>query len=129
MGRGHTFMDREFGRPGFDPSDAGTFDRGLVFVIMPFSGTEADEAYEAIRDECRVHHLRPDTRGAQRLLRTRICPWCRNEATDILLIARHGTVPHFDIAPLRLNFYTGIPQLRSVVSSGLTAMIKATRHG
>ena len=58
MGRQHTFMDREFGKPDYDSSDEGDFERGLVFVIMPFSGVDMDEAYKAIKDECRKLRLR-----------------------------------------------------------------------
>ena len=36
-GRKHTFMDSEFRRPDYDPTDEGIFEEGLVFVIMPFS--------------------------------------------------------------------------------------------
>jgi hypothetical protein len=50
-----------------------------------------------------------------------------NEAMDILLIAEEGTTLHFDIAPLRVHFYSSTEHLRSVVSAGLKAMIKATR--
>ena len=53
MGREHTFMDREFGRPNYDPNDQGEFDEGLVFVIMPFRGQELSDAYAAIKDECK----------------------------------------------------------------------------
>jgi len=53
MGRDHTFMDKEFRNPEYDPGDAGTFDRGLVFVIMPFRGADMADAYAAIKDECR----------------------------------------------------------------------------
>src|SRR5947209_3226525 len=38
VSREHTFADSEFGKPGHDPKDAGAFDEGLVFVIMPFRG-------------------------------------------------------------------------------------------
>jgi predicted 3-demethylubiquinone-9 3-methyltransferase (glyoxalase superfamily) len=52
MGRLHTFMDQQFGGADYDPDDQGTFEEGLVFVIMPFSGPEMDEVYSAIKDEC-----------------------------------------------------------------------------
>jgi hypothetical protein len=58
MGRKHTFMDREFGRRDYDPSDSGSFESGLVFVIMPFSGTDMDDTYCAVKDECRKLNLR-----------------------------------------------------------------------
>ena len=40
MGRKHTFMDREFGGSDYDMDDQGTFERNLVFVIMPFGWQE-----------------------------------------------------------------------------------------
>ncbi|MFM8309123.1 MAG: hypothetical protein ACKN87_19310, partial [Microcystis aeruginosa] len=50
-----------------------------------------------------------------------------NEAMDILLIAKEGAVLHFDIAPLRVQYYSSSEHLRSIISSNLKAMIKATR--
>jgi hypothetical protein len=51
-------MDREFGKPSYDPADSGELEEGLVFVITPFRGQEMTEAYAAIRDECRKLKLR-----------------------------------------------------------------------
>jgi hypothetical protein len=51
-----------------------------------------------------------------------------NEAMDILLIAKEGTALHFDIAPLRVQYYSSTEHLRAIVSSGLKAMITATRR-
>ena len=157
MGRKHTFMDREFGRPDYDSSDEGEFEEGLVFVIMPFSGIDMDEVYEAIKDECCKLWLRTrrvdESTGSGLVIREItdlieraefiICDLTRerpnvyyelgyahgvgNEAMDILLVAKEGTVLHFDIAPLRVHFYTSTEHLRSIVSSSLKAMIKATR--
>jgi hypothetical protein len=50
-----------------------------------------------------------------------------NEAMDILLIAKEGTTLHFDIAPLRVQYYLSTEHLRRVVLSNLKAMINATR--
>jgi len=157
MGRKHTFMDREFGRSDYDPSDEGDFEEGLVFVIMSFSGVDMDEVYGAIKDECRKLQLRArrvdENTGSGFVIREItdlieraefiICDLTRerpnvyyelgyahgvgNEAMDILLIAKEGTVLHFDIAPLRVQFYSSTEHLRSVVSSALKTMIKATR--
>lgn len=158
MGRKHTFMDREFGRADYDPSDEGDFEEGLVFVIMPFRGADTNETYSAIKDECRKLRLRSrrvdENTGsgvvireiAQLIERAEfiVCDLTHerpnvyyelgyahgvgNEAMDILLIAREGAVLHFDIAPLRIHFYSSTEHLRSVVSSNLRAMIKATRQ-
>ena len=158
MGREHTFMDREFGRPDYDPSDAGSFERGLVFVIMPFSGADMDDTYRAVKDECRKLHLRSrrvdeNTGGgiviaeitelierAEFIICDLTCErpnvyyelgyahGVGNEAMDILLIAREGTVLHFDIAPFRVHFYSSTERLRLIVAANLKAMIKATRR-
>lgn len=157
MGRDHTFMDREFGRPDYDPDDQGEFDRGLVFVIMPFRGQEMADAYAAIKDECKKLKLRPtrvdENTGSGLVIREItdliersefiICDLTNerpnvyyelgyahgvgNEAEDILLIAREGTVLHFDIAPFRVQYYSSSEHLRAIVSSSLKNMIRITR--
>jgi hypothetical protein len=151
-------MDREFGRPDYDPSDQGTFEKGLVFVIMPFSGTDMDDTYRAVKDECRKLRLRScrvdENTGAgiviaevTKLIERAefiVCDLTNerpnvyyelgyahgvgNEAEDILLIAKEGTVLHFDIAPFRVHFYSSTERLRSIVSANLKVMIKATRR-
>jgi hypothetical protein len=158
MTRKHTFMDREFRRPDYDPSDAGTFEKGLVFVIMPFSGTDMDETYGAVKDECRKLRLRSrrvDENAGGGIVIAEITELIEraefivcdltserpnvyyelgyahgagNEAMDILLIAKEGTLLHFDIAPFRVHFYSSTEHLRSIVSVNLKAMIKATRR-
>ena len=158
MGRKHTFMDREFGRPDYDPSDDGSFEEGLVFVIMPFNGPDMADAYSAIKDECkklrlRSHRVDENTGGGlvigditDLIERAEfiICDMTKerpnvyyelgyahgvgNEAMDILLIAAQGTVLHFDIAPLRVHFYSSTEHLRSIVSANLKAMMKVTRQ-
>jgi len=40
MGRQSSFMDRQFGRSDVDPDDEGTFEPGLVGVVMPFKRAE-----------------------------------------------------------------------------------------
>jgi hypothetical protein len=157
MGRDHTFMDREFGRPDYDPDDQGEFERGLVFVIMPFRGQDMTEAYAAIKDECKklkLHAKRVDENFGSGLVIREITDLIEqsefvvcdltnerpnvyyelgyahgvgNEAEDILLIAREGTVLHFDIAPLRVQYYSSTESLRGIISSNLKGMMKATR--
>jgi len=157
MGRSHTFMDREFGRPDYDPNDQGDFEVGLVFVIMPFRGQEMADAYAAIKDECKKLKLRAnrvdENAGSGLVIREItdliersefiICDLTHerpnvyyelgyahgvgNEAIDILLIAKEGTVLHFDIARVRVQYYSSSEHLRASISSNLKAMIKATR--
>lgn len=157
MGRDHTFMDREFGRPDYDPEDQGEFEEGLVFVIMPFRGQDMTDAYAAIKDECKKLKLRAkrvdENSGSGLIIREItdliersefiVCDLTNerpnvyyelgyahgvgNEAMDILLIAKEGTILHFDIAPLRVQYYSSTEHLRTLISSNLKAMIKATR--
>ena len=140
MGRNHTFMDREFGRSNYDPDDRGEFEKGLVFVIMPFQGQEMNDAYAIIIDECKkigLNAIRADeSTGSGHVIREItdliersefiICDLSNerpnvyyelgyahgvgNESMDILLIAKEGTVLHFDIAPLRVRYYSSISQ-------------------
>jgi hypothetical protein len=157
MGRDHTFMDREFGRPDYDPEDQGEFEKGLVFVIMPFRGQDMTDAYAAIKDECKKLKLRAkrvdENSGSGLIIREItdliersefiVCDLTNerpdvyyelgyahgvgNEAMDILLIAKEGTIIHFDIAPLRVQYYSSSEHLRTLISLSLKAMIKATR--
>lgn len=157
MGRKHTFIDEQFRSADFDPNDKGDFEEGLVFVIMPFKGQEMNDVYSAIRDECRKLKLKSkrvdENVGSGVIIREItdlieraefiICDISQerpnvyyelgyahgvgNESTDILLIAKDGTPLHFDIAPLRVQFYSSTEHLRSIVSSSLKQMIKLTR--
>jgi hypothetical protein len=158
MGRKSTFMDREFGRPSYDADDPGTFERDLVFVIMPFGGPEMVEVYSAIKDECRKLGLRAtrvdENVGSGFVVREiaefieraefLVCDLTLerpnvyyelgyahgvgNEGEDILLIAKHGTTLHFDIAPLRVQYYRSTENLRSIIFSNLKEMIRVTRR-
>lgn len=158
MGRSHTFHDREFGRGDFDPEDHGTFEQGLVFVVMPFHGEGMDEAFSAIKDECtklRLNAKRADENIGSGFILKEITENIENaefivvdltyerpnvyyelgyahgvgnEGLDILLIAKEGTSIHFDITPMRIYFYESTENLRSIIYTGLRAMIKATRN-
>ena len=157
MGRRHTFMDAEFGRQDYDPSDQGSFERDLVFVAMPFQGDEMKEVYSALKDECSKLGLRAkrvDENVGSGFIIQEITDLIEraefiifdltnerpnvyyelgyahgvgNEPLDILLIAREGTKMHFDIAPLRIRFYRTTEHLRSLVASSLREMIRKTR--
>jgi hypothetical protein len=157
MGRNHTFMDREFGSSDYNPDDGGDFEKGLVFVIMPFRGQEMADVYSAVKDECTklgLHANRVDENvGSGFVIREItnlieraefiICDLTNerpnvyyelgyahgvgNEGLDILLIAKEGTVLHFDIAPLRVQYYSSTEHLRRVISSNLKTMMEITR--
>lgn len=124
MGRKHTFMDEEFGRPSYDPDDQESFERGLVFVAMPLHDEEMRKVYSAIRDECSKLGLRTkrmdENVGAGFIIREitdlieraefiifdlthehpnvyyelRYAHGVGNEPLDILLIAKEGTTIH-----------------------------------
>jgi len=158
MGRQHTFMDREFGRPNYDPNDAGEFQPNLVFVIMPFQGDEMTETYSTIKAECFKLGLtakRADENvGSGFVLREIteliedaefiICDLSHerpnvyyelgyahgigNEGSELLLIAKEGTILHFDIAPLRVQYYGSLKELASIVFTNLEKMIRTTRR-
>ena len=70
-------MDREFGRPDYDPDDQGKFEEGLVFVIMPFRGQEMADICAAIKDECKKLRLR-----AKRVDENIFVRSCHSEITD-----------------------------------------------
>ena len=42
-----------------------------------------------------------------------------NESSDVLLVAERGTVLHFDVAPLRVQYYSSETELRDVVAEQL----------
>jgi hypothetical protein len=157
MGRQHTFMDREFGRQDYDPSDRGTFDSGLVFVIMPFTSADSAQVYAAIREECEGLKLRPrradEESGSGFILKDitalieraefLICDLTEerpnvyyelgyahgvgNEANEVLLVAHERSKLHFDIAPLRVHLYRDQNELRHIVRTQLSRMIAITR--
>jgi hypothetical protein len=157
MGRDHTFMDREFGRPAYDPNDGGDFEQGLVFVIMSFTGDAMSSVYAAIKEECgglglNAHRV-DESVGSGFVIRDIancieraefiVCDLSTerpnvyyelgyahgvgNEASDILLIAKEGTALHFDIAPLRVQYYRSNEHLRTILASNLAEMIRVTR--
>ena len=51
-----------------------------------------------------------------------------NEAADIFLIAKEGTILHFDIAPLRVHFSSSTEHLCQIVKSNLEEMVRITRN-
>jgi hypothetical protein len=151
-------MDREFGRPDYDPDDQGKFIRDLVFIIMPFSGLDSAEVLFAVKDECAklgLHSKRVDENVGSGLVIGEITRFIEdaefiicdltlerpnvyyelgyahgigNEAYDILLIAKEGTVLHFDVAPLRVQYYRSTEHLRSIVKTSLKRMMELTRR-
>ena len=150
-------MDHEFGREDYDSDDQGTFEQNLVFVAMPFLGDDVQDKYSAIKDECAKFGLkakRVDQNVGSGFIIKEITELIEqaefiifdltqerpnvyyelgyahgvgNEPLEILLIAKEGTKIHFDIAPMRIQFYKTTEHLRSIVAMSLKEMIKKTR--
>jgi hypothetical protein len=157
MGRKSTFYDQQFRGSDWDPDDPGDFQPNLVFVAMSFSGQEMDDVYSAIKDECIKLGLKPirvdENIGSGFVIQEikdlieraefvifdlskerpnvyyelGYAHGVGNEAQDILLLAKEGTTLHFDIAPLRVQFYRSTEHLRTTVNSSLQEMIRRTR--
>lgn len=138
-------MDREFGRDDYDADDEGTFERGLVFVMMSFVSADSNVTYTAIKDECMNLGLRAtrvdEGHGSGFIIREitslieraefLVCDLSHerpnvyyelgyahgvgNEADDILLVAKAGTRLHFDIAPLRVQYFDDEEGLRAIL--------------
>jgi hypothetical protein len=158
MTRDHTIMDETFNRRDYDPNDPGDFIRNSVFVIMAFTGNDMQESYSSIKDECHKLHLnaqRADENVGSGLVIGEITDQIEkaefiicdlsherpnvyyelgyahgvgNESKDILLIAKEGTILHFDIAPFRVQYYRSTEHLRTILNTNLQGMIKATRR-
>lgn len=150
-------MDEEFGGFDYDPDDQGTFETNMVFVAMPFFGDDVQDKYSAIKDECSKHGLKArrvdENVGSGFIIKeiTELIEQAEfiifdltqerpnvyyelgyahgvgNEPLDILLIAKEGTKIHFDIAPMRIQFYKTTEHLRSIVALSLNEMIRKTR--
>lgn len=158
MTRQSTFADAEFRRSNYDREDQGEFTPGLVFVIMPYIGDDMQAAYAAIVAECTKLNLRAtraDEGEGSGIVLSQITSLIEeaeflicdltgerpnvyyelgyahgvgNEALDILLIAKAGTVLHFDIAPLRVQYYNSAEHLGTIAAKQLSIMIERTRR-
>lgn len=158
MGRQHTFMDREFGRDDYEPEDQGSFERGLVFVMMPFHEPDSDNVFQTIQNACSQLDLRvtrvDEGGGSGFIIREVtelieraefiVCDLSHerpnvyyelgyahgvgNEGDDILLVARTGTKLHFDVAPLRVQYFNDHDELGMIVRKQLSRMVSITRR-
>ena len=129
------------------------FQLNRVFIVLPFN-QDMQQEHQAIREECESLGLHPHhIEGVDNLLREMTKEIERsefiiydlshesanvyyqlgyahgvgNEAFDILLVAKEGTQPHFDIKPLRVHYYKDLDELRQISSSNLKQMIQMTR--
>ena len=151
MGRKHTYYDEQFSRQDYDSTDAGDFERGLIFVAMPFDD-EMKEVYLAIKDVCSKLGFkvkRVDEGIGSGIIAREITDLIEraefiifdltyerpnvyyelgyahgvgNEPMDILLVAKEGAKIHFDINSQRIQFYKSIEHLRSLVALSLEKM-------
>jgi hypothetical protein len=141
----------------YDPEEYEQFDTNLVFIIMPFRGVEMADVYRIIQRACKtlklqavrvdenpgsgmvIHEINDLIERAEFVIcdltyeRPNVyyelgyAHGVGNEGLDILLIAREGTVLHFDISPFRVHYYSSMAQLRIIVLDNLRGMIKRTR--
>lgn len=130
-------------------------ERGLVFVIMSFQGDGMDVVYAAIQAACKKCGLRArrvdESVGSGFVIKEIgsliqqaefiVCDLSHerpnvyyelgyahgigNGAENIVLTARQGTPLHFDIAPLRVNYYSSTDELQSVLVKNLGAMVQS----
>jgi hypothetical protein len=136
--------------------DESEFIKNLVFVIMPFSN-DMNEVYSIIKDECqklKLNATRIDENAGSGLINQEIIKFIEdaefiicdltyerpnvyyelgyahgvgNEPLDILLIAKDGTQIHFDIAPMRVQYYKSLEHLRTILATQLQNMVRLTR--
>jgi hypothetical protein len=158
MGRSTTFYDQQLRSGRWDPADHGQFVANTVFVGMHFAEGEPKQVFDAIKLACEGLGLaarRVDDSVGSGFVHIEIkdaieaAEFCifdltnerpnvyyelgythgvGNESNDILLIAKQGTTLHFDVAPLRVNYYRDAASLADIVRDGLQRMIAATRR-
>jgi hypothetical protein len=149
-----SFFESEFGARKKGPEN---FISNLVFVIMSLRGEEIQETYSSIKDECNrigLDAIRIDENTGSGFIIKEIVTFIEkaefiicdltnerpnvyyelgyahgvgNQPLNILLIAKEGTTLHFDIAPLRVQYYRSTEHLRSIVAKNLKEMIRLTR--
>jgi hypothetical protein len=135
----------------------GEFVKNLVFVGMAFRGDGMGDAFSAIKETCKSLKLnarRVDDNTTSGFIVLEIVDLIKkaefiifdltherpnvyyelgythgvgNSPSNVLLLARDGTELHFDIAALRVQFYRSTENLRSIVKSNLSGMIRQTR--
>jgi len=139
-----------------DDHEGGAFVRNLIYVMMS-SIDDMDSTYSAIANECKKLGLEakranpkagsgPVIRDIVQSIRDAeflICDLTHerpnvyyelgfahgvgNEINDILLIAREGTQLHFDVMPMRVQYYNSMDSLRVILARSLPEMMQNTR--
>jgi hypothetical protein len=133
------------------------YKKDVVFIMMAFKGKGMEEVYSAIAAGCKglgLHPMRADqTIGSGNIMKDVltlihdaefiVCDLTNarpnvyyelgyahgvgNNHLNILLTAKQGTTLHFDIAQLRVLHYRSTEELRTIVTTTLTAMMRHTR--
>jgi hypothetical protein len=141
---------------GKDPGQV-HYKKDLVLLMMAFQGEGMEEVYAAIEAGCTdigLHPRRADQNtGSGHIMRDVltlihdaefiVCDLTNarpnvyyelgyahgvgNHHLNILLTAREGTTLHFDIAQLRVREYGSTTELRTMVATTLTDMMRHTR--
>ena len=134
-----------------------TWKRGLVFVAMALERRKSASIFRAIQNACETLELkceRSDTQVGsppvvdaikQLIQRAEYLVFdlsyerpnvyyelgyahgVGNRATDLLLVAGHGSTIHFDTAALHVRFYKNYARLEEIVREGLEKMMASSR--
>ena len=156
MGRDlETFYDEQQRSARWNPFDPGRFMPNTVFIGMAFKDNDVYRSIREVCDQLQLTAKRVDESTGSGFVHFEIkdaidsSEFCifdltgerpnvyyelgfahgiGNRAHDILLIAKQGTALHFDVAPLRVDYFADHQELREIVRSKLTAMMRATRR-
>jgi len=153
MSNDKTYYDTAFSNSDDDNDE---YIDNLVFVIISFND-EMDETYITIKEECQkigLHAKRADENVGSGFIIKEIIQLIEdaefiicdltherpnvyyelgfahgvgNDGSDLLLIAKEGTTLHFDIMPMRVQYYRSMEQLRAIITRNLPEMMKITR--
>lgn len=151
------FMDQQFNRTNPADGKL-RFQSGIVFLVLPMGGKRFHEVLSTYRSECSRLGLQavcasdaPDSGIVLKYVVEMIekaefiiCDLSEqrpnvyyelgyahgvgNESGRILLVATAKTCLHFDIAPLRVHFYTDSKDLCRVLRTAFKEMITLTRR-
>jgi hypothetical protein len=154
---GPSFLEVEFGVSNTGANGKRSARKNLVFVIMAFGGSESQETYAAIQEECSKQGLkavRVDENVSSGFIIKDILELIEraefiicglsnerpnvyyelgyahgvgNHSSNIFLTARDGTRLHFDIAPLRVHYYQSIDHLRALMVTSFIKLVEAKR--
>ena len=152
-----SFLEVEFGTPRSGTKRKGRARKNLIFVIMAFRETKAQETYAAVQDECSrqgFKAVRVDDNVSSGIIIKEILELIEgaefiicdlsyekpnvyyelgyahgvgNYPSNIFLMAQEGTRLHFDIAPLRVHYYQSTEHLRTIMTTSFARLVEAKR--